>query len=161
MRAVALILALSGAASAGSADFSGYISSWRQDCSNGCALPAAQASEAAAFKIDVPMNPGEARVAKFARSFGFASGEKIEASFTVYYLCPRDGHASPAGESCPSRYLQIQAVLKGDARAFCSVSLNPADAQPFPVMMCAGENLGRAGERLGVSLSRKDVAPPL
>ncbi|MFI5361947.1 MAG: hypothetical protein ACHQ49_08265, partial [Elusimicrobiota bacterium] len=79
----------------------------------------------------------------------------------VSYLARGTGHPPPAGSGGRRRYLQIQAVLKGDARAFCSVSLNPADAQPFPVMMCAGENLGRAGERLGVSLSRKDVAPPL
>jgi hypothetical protein len=151
------LLCAAGAANAAAMDFAGYVSSWKQDCTNGCALPAGSESGAAAFKADVPMNPGEVRVAKFSRNFVFASGEKISAAFTVYFLCPRDAEAKPGEDSCPSRYLQVQAVLTGDARAFCAASLNPADAHPFPVMMCAGENLRRPGERLGVSLSRQDV----
>ena len=154
---LAVLLCAAGAANAAALDFAGFVSSWKQDCTNGCALPAAGESEAAAFKVDVPMNPGEARIAKFSKNFVFASGEKVSAAFTVYYLCPRDAVSSPGEDSCPSRYVQVQAVLTGDARAFCAASLNPADAHPFPVMMCAGENLRRPGERLGVSLSRKDV----
>jgi hypothetical protein len=152
-----VLLLAAGAANADALDFSGFVSSWRQDCANGCALPAGGESAAAAFSVDVPMNPGEARVAKFDRTFVFAAGEKVAAAFTVYYLCPRDAAAEPGGDSCPARYLQVQAVLSGDARAFCAASLNPADAHPFPVMMCAGENLRRPGERLGVSLSRRNV----
>jgi hypothetical protein len=153
------LLCAVGAANAAAMDFNGFVSSWKQDCANGCALPAAGDSQAAAFKVDVPMNPGEARVAKFEKTFAFATGEKVTAAFTVYFLCPRDAEAEPGADSCPARYLQVQAVLSGDARAFCAASLNPADAHPFPVMMCAGENLRRAGERLGVSLTRKDVTP--
>ncbi len=108
----------------------------------------------------MPAAPGEARIAKFSKTFAFATGEKISAAFTVYYVCPRDAGSAPGEDACPSRYVQVQAVLTGDARAFCAVSLNPADAHPFPVMMCAGENLRRPGERLGVSLSRKDVRTP-
>jgi hypothetical protein len=140
-------------------DFSGYVSSWKQDCTDGCAPPAGASGGQAAFAVDVPMNPGEARVAKFEKSFAFESGEKIVADFTAYYVCPRDAAAKPGVDSCPARYVQMQVVLTGDARAFCAASLNPADAHPFPVMMCAGENLRRPGERLGVSLSRKDLAP--
>jgi hypothetical protein len=153
-----LLLCAAAAVPAVAMDFAGHVSSWKQDCADGCAPPAGSSSQAAAFAVDVPMNPGEARVSKFGETFSFSTGEKITASFTVYFVCPRDAAAKPGEDSCPSRYLQIQAVLTGDARAFCAASLNTADAHPFPVMMCAGENLRRAGERLGVSLSRKDVA---
>ncbi len=153
-----LAVLLAASASAAAMDFSGHISSWKQDCTNGCALPAGAESGAASFALDVPMAPGEAHVAKFDRAFAFASGEKISAAFTVYFVCPRETGAKPGGDSCPARYLQVQAVLTGDARAFCAASLNTADAHPFPVMMCAGENLRRPGERLGVSLSRQDAS---
>jgi hypothetical protein len=156
MKSLAL-LALLSAAPAAALDFSGYVSSWKQDCSDGCAPPVGAAGEAAAFAVDVPMNPGEARVASFEKSFAFDSGEKIRAAFTVYYVCPRDAAAEPGVDSCPTRYVQVQAVLSGDAKAFCAASLNAEDAHPFPVMMCAGENLRRAGERLGVSLSRREL----
>jgi hypothetical protein len=106
------------------------------------------------------MNPGEARTGKFSRTFSFASGERVTAAFTVYFVCPRGAKGEPGVDSCPARYVQVQAVLTGDARAFCAASLNPADAHPFPVMMCAGENLRRPGERLGISLSREDVSRP-
>lgn len=157
---LALALAAIASASASALDFSGFLSSWRQDCTNGCALPAGQESGAASFSVDEPMNPGEARIGKFSRTFAFETGEKVQAAFTVYFLCPRGAKGQPGVDSCPSRYVQVQAVLSGDARAFCAASLNPADAHPFPVMMCAGENLRRPGERLGVSLSREDVGPP-
>jgi hypothetical protein len=153
-----LLLCALGAGPAAALDFSGHVSSWKQDCTDGCAPPVGNESRAAAFAVDVPINPGEARVSKFGETFAFPTGEKITASFTVYFVCPRDAAAKSGEDSCPARYLQVQAVLTGDARAFCAASLNPADAHPFPVMMCAGENLRRAGERLGVSLSRKDVA---
>jgi hypothetical protein len=156
MKTAPLLLLLC-AAPAAALDFSGHVSSWRQDCTNGCAPPVGAAGEPASFAVDVPMNPGEARVAKFNKTFAFDSGEKILASFTVYYVCPADAAAKPGEDSCPSRYVQVQAVLSGDAKAFCAASLNPADAHPFPVMMCAGENLRRPGERLGISLSRRDV----
>jgi len=157
------VLCAAGAANAAAMDFNGFVSSWKQDCADGCALPTGGESGSAAFEVDVPMNPGEARVAKFTRNFAFATGEKVTASFTVYFVCPREAgvETAPGEDSCPSRYLQVQAVLSGDARAFCAVSLNPADAHPFPVMMCAGENLRREGERLGVSLSRKNIAPKI
>lgn len=151
------LLCAAGAANAAALDFNGFLSSWKQDCTNGCALPEGAGSEAAAFKLDVPMNPGEARVAKFEKTFVFKTGEKVAAAFTVYYVCPRNASQS-GSDACPTRYLQVQAALSGDARAFCAASLNPADAHPFPVMMCAGENLRRPGERLGVSLSRENVA---
>ena len=153
-----LLLCAALAVDAAALDFSGHISSWKQDCTNGCALPGGGSSQTAAFAVDVPMSRGEARAAKFEKTFAFPSGEKIGASFTVYYVCPTDAVAKPGEDSCPTRYVQVQAVLSGDARAFCAASLNPADAHPFPVMMCAGENLRRPGERLGVSLSRRDVA---
>jgi hypothetical protein len=153
------LLCAVGAANASAMDFDGFVSSWKQDCTNGCALPVPSESGPASFKIDVPMNPGEARTAKFERTFSFETGEKVKASFTMFFVCPRDERPRPGEDSCPSRYLQVQAVLTGDARAFCAASLNTADAHPFPVMMCAGENLRRAGERLGVSLSRKSVTP--
>ena len=152
------LLCAAAPAKAAALDFAGHVSSWKQDCTNGCALPAAGAAEAAAFKLDAPMAPGEAHVAKFDKTFVFATGEKIWAAFTVYFVCPRDAASQPGVDTCPSRYLQVQAVLTGDAHAFCASSLNPADAHPFPVMMCAGENIRRPGERLGVSLSRKAVA---
>jgi hypothetical protein len=152
-----LLLCAAGAVRVSAMDFAGHVSSWKQDCTDGCAPPAGSESAAAAFQVDVPMNPGEIHIAKFDRTFVFASGEKISAAFTVYFLCPRDAAAEPGADPCPSRYLQVQAALTGDARAFCAASLNPADAHPFPVMMCAGENLRRPGERLGVSLSRKDL----
>lgn len=154
------LAAARAAAPAAVLEFSGFASAWRQDCSNGCALPAGGGpSEAATFRLDVPMNPGEARSSKFEREFVLApAGERIKASVTVYFICPRGAKPDPGNDSCPSRYLQVQAVLTGDARAFCAASLNPADAHPFPVMMCAGENLRHPGERLGVSLSRQAVA---
>ena len=142
-----------GAASA--LDFSGYVSSWKQDCTSGCVPPVGSSGEAAAFVVDVPTIPGEARVAKFEQTFVFVSGEKIRATFTVYYVCPADAMPELDGDACPARYVQVQAALTGDARAYCAASLNPADAHPFPVMMCAGENVRRPGERLGVTLSRK------
>ncbi|HEX4046266.1 MAG TPA: hypothetical protein VH309_00440 [Elusimicrobiota bacterium] len=154
---LAVLLCAAAAANAAALGFSGFASSWKQDCTDGCAPPAGAATEAAAFQLDVPMNPGEARVARFEKDFAFPTGERISAAFTVYYVCPRGAAPAPGVDSCPSRYVQVQAALSGDARAFCAVSLNPADAQPFPVMMCAGENLRRPGERLGISLSREDV----
>ena len=160
MRKFALFLfCVAAAANAAALDFNGYISSWKQDCTNGCALPAPSESGPASFKVDVPVNAGEARVAKFERTLAFETGEKVTAAFTIYFVCPRDAEPRPGDDSCPTRYLQVQAVLTGDARAFCAASLNPADAHPFPVMMCAGENLRRVGERLGISLSRKNVTP--
>lgn len=157
---LALSLAAVAAVPASALDFSGFVSSWKQDCTDGCALPAGEGSGAASFQVDEPMNPGEARIGKFERTFAFKTGEKIQAAFTVYFVCPRDAKSQPGVDSCPSRYLQVQAVLTGDARAFCGAALNLADAHPFPVMMCAGENLRRPGERLGVSLSREDVSKP-
>jgi hypothetical protein len=154
-----LVLFAAFVSNAAALDFNGFVSSWKQDCTNGCALPTPGQSGAAAFKVDVPMNPGEARTAKFDRTFAFETGESVTASFTVFFVCPRDSKPRPGEDSCPSRYLQVQAVLTGDARAFCAASLNTADAHPFPVMMCAGENLRRVGERLGISLSRKNVTP--
>ncbi|MFI5345844.1 MAG: hypothetical protein ACHQ51_05675 [Elusimicrobiota bacterium] len=159
----AAVLAASAAAAASpgaAADYAGFVSAWRQDCTNGCGVPAgAGPGQAAAFRLDVPMNPGEARTTKFEREFVLApTGERIKAAFTVYAVCPHGAKPEPGGDSCPSRYVQIQAVLSGDARAFCAASLNDADARPFPVMMCAGENLRRPGERLGISLSRQAVA---
>ena len=157
---LALILAAAGAVDAAALNFSGFVSSWKQDCTNGCALPAGEESGPASFMVDEPMNPGEAHTGKFERAFAFKTGEKVFAAFTVYFVCPRGGAGEPGVDSCPARFIQIQAVLTGDARAFCAASLNPADAHPFPVMMCAGENLRRPGERLGVSLSRQDVSRP-
>ena len=158
---LAALLCAAGAAHAAAMDFTGHVSSWKQDCTNGCAPPAGDSSEAAAFEVDAPTTPGEARIAKFEKTFIFASGEKISAAFTVYFICPRDAEGKPGEDSCPARYLQVQTALTGDARAFCAASLNPADAHPFPVMMCASENLRHPGERLGVSLSRKDVIASL
>ncbi|HXT01240.1 MAG TPA: hypothetical protein VN915_11230 [Elusimicrobiota bacterium] len=157
---LALCLAAFGSAGASALDFSGFVSSWKQDCTDGCALPAGEESGAASFAVDEPMNPGEARIGKFSRTYAFKTGETVSADFTVYFVCPRGAKGEPGVDSCPSRYLQVQAVLTGDARAFCAASLNPADAHPFPVMMCAGENRRRPGERLGVSLSRDDVSRP-
>jgi len=156
----ALLLVCFAAASASAMDFSGFLSSWKQDCTDGCALPAGEESGAASFSVDEPMNPGEARLGTFERTFSFKSGETVKAVFTVYFVCPRPAKGQPGVDSCPTRYVQVQAVLSGDARAFCGAALNPADAHPFPVMMCAGENLRRPGERLGVSLSREDVSKP-
>ena len=160
MRILLLLLVCAVGVDAAAMDFAGFVSSWKQDCTDGCAPPAGGTTEAASFKADVPMTPGEARIAKFEKSFSFPSGEKIRASVTVYFLCPPDAAGESGGDSCPTRYLQVQTVLSGDARAFCAAALNPADARPFPVMMCAGENLRRAGERLGISLSRKDLRTP-
>lgn len=157
-KTLALSILLMSAASASALDFSGFLSSWKQDCAGGCALPAGEQSGAASFAVDEPMNPGEARTAKFERAFVFQTGEKVQAVFSVYFVCPRGAKGEPGGDSCPSRYLQVQAVLSGDARAFCGAALNLADARPFPVLMCAGENARRPGERLGVSLSREDVS---
>jgi len=142
---------------------SGFVSAWRQDCSNGCALPAAAGkSEPVALSLDVPMNPGEARTARFEKEFSYGvGGERVHASATFYFVCPRGAKAVPGSDSCPSRYVQAQIALTGDARAFCAAALNPADAAPFPVLMCAGENLRRPGERLGVSLSRQELAAEL
>lgn len=156
----ALLAPARAAAPAAALEFSGFVSAWRQDCANGCAVPESAApGQDGAFRLDVPMNPGEARTAKFEREFVLTpSGERIKAVVTAYFICPRDAKPQPGVDSCPTRYVQVQAVLSGDARAFCGASLNPADAHPFPVMMCAGENLRRAGERLGVSLSRRAVA---
>ena len=159
-RTLAFSILLLSAASASALDFSGFVSSWKQDCTNGCALPAGEESGAASFSVDEPMNPGEARLGKFERTFAFKTGETVKAAFTVYFVCPRAEKGRPGVDSCPSRYLQVQAVLTGDARAFCGAALNLADARPFPVLMCAGENLRRPGERLGVSLSREDVSRP-
>lgn len=160
MKTALAVLLLAAAANAAALDFSGFVSSWKQDCTNGCALPAGEESAPAAFSADEPMNPGEAHVGRFERTLAFKTGEKVLAAFTVYFVCPRGAVNRPGVDSCPQRYVQVQAVLTGDARAFCAASLNPADAHPFPVMMCAGENLRRPGERLGVSLSREDVSRP-
>jgi len=144
----------------GALALSGFVSAWRQDCSGECGLPApAGKGEAVAAAIDVPLNPGEARTAKFSRDFAYAgSGEKVRAAVTIYFVCPRDGAPGAAGDTCPSHYLQVQVVLTGDARAFCAAALNVDDARPFPVIMCAGENARKPGERLGVSLSRKELS---
>lgn len=141
-------------------DFSGFLAPWTQDCANGCGVPAVSgAAEAAAFRLDMPMNPGEVRVTRFQKDLTFTpGGEKVTAAVTMYFLCPRGAKPAPGVDSCPSRYVQAQVVLTGDARAFCAASLNPADAHPFPVLMCAGENLRQPGERLGVSLSREKTA---
>ncbi len=139
---------------------SGHLTPWRQDCANGCGLPEPAGKGAAvAAAVETPLTPGEARLARFGEEFALPSGERVRADATVYYLCPRGAKPVPGGDPCPARYLQVQVVLSGDAKAFCSAALNPADAAPFPVMACAGENLRKPGERLGVSLSRPDPAP--
>ena len=111
------------ATNAAALDFNGFVSSWKQDCTSGCALPAPSESGPASFKVDVPMNPGEARVAKFEKTLSFETGEKVTAAFTIYFVCPRELQGVPGDDSCPTRYLQVQAVLTGDAHAFCAASL--------------------------------------
>lgn len=141
----------------------GFVSAWRQDCSGAgeCAVPVAvKSDEAVSVRLDVPSAPGEARTARVKKEYAFgANGEKVAATFTFYYLCPKDAVNDAWNDPCPTRYVQAQVALSGDARGFCAASLNPADAVPFPVLMCAGENARRPGERLGLSLHRKPVAP--
>ena len=125
MRILLLLLVCAVGVDAAAMDFSGFVSSWKQNCTDGCAPPAGGTTEPASFKADVPMTPGEARISKFEKIFSFPSGEKIRASVTVYFLCPPDSAGEPGGDSCPTRYLQVQTVLSGDARAFCAAALRP------------------------------------
>lgn len=138
-------------------DFSGYISSWRQSCDQECALPVGEEqNKPVGFKLNLPVSPGEAGVARFSREFHFKTDsgiERIKVNFVIYAICPRN--AVPDGEDpCPLRYFQAQIEIKGDARAFCGASINQDDAFPFPVLMCAGVSRNDPFRRLGVSLHR-------
>src|SRR5271156_5852627 len=87
----------------------GFASAWRQDCTNGCAVPtAAGKSSPVALSVESPQNPGEARVASFARDFSYGdSAEKVHAAVSIYFVCP-PGSAPAGGDACPGRYLQVQ-----------------------------------------------------
>jgi hypothetical protein len=161
-----LLAAAAAAAPAGPASsvvFKGFLTPWRQDCAASCGLPAGAGTAAeVSFTLAVPSAPGEARAASARREFVLVpGGETLTAVVTAYFVCPRDARPSP-GDSCPTRFVQFQTELSGGASAFCGAALNPADAWPFPVLMCAGAGARRPGERLGVSLSRRPVsAAPL
>lgn len=157
VRAAALAAVLaSPSAAASSVDFTGFVTPWRQACAASCGLPAGAGPAAAVtFSLVVPDSPGAVSVAKAERSFVVGpGGETLKAVVTAYFVCPRDARPVP-GDPCPTRFVQAQVALSGAAGAFCGASLNPADAWPFPVLMCAGEVPARPGERLGVSLSRR------
>lgn len=143
---------------------SGYVSAWRQECVDSCGVPTAEGgSESAKAALTAPTRPGQAQSAVVEEDFAIAAdataaAERVHAKLTFYYVCPR---GSAADADCPSRYVQVQIELTGGARAFCAASLNSADAFPFPVLMCAGDDARRPGGRLGVSLSRQTLARAL
>ena len=157
----------------------GFSSSWIQDCSAGCGLPAGvKKNDPVELTLAFPDVPGEFRMAKFSRSYGFktADGEAqlppLEVAVSIYAVCPRGAPStgpSAAGtpreengergalpsenDSCPARYFQAQIELSGAAAAQCGVSLNQADVDPFPVMACGALLRGKPF-RVGISLHR-------
>lgn len=139
---------------------SGHLSAWTQDCDGDCSPPRADGRGGpVSLVIAVPTKPGEASTAGFDRELSLPdAGAVLRAKVSFYSVCPRGAQGGPGGDPCPSRYLQVQVVLSGDARAFCGASLDWADAYPFPVVMCAGEDSRRPGRRLGVTLSREAPA---
>ncbi|MDE2490247.1 MAG: hypothetical protein KGM24_05330 [Elusimicrobia bacterium] len=156
---LAILLAVSAAASAAPApaELSGYLSSWRQDCSSGCLPPVGEAANAPiVLSLAAARRPGEARTASFERTLSYRTGERVRVRVVFYDVCPRAAAAADGdgGGSCPSRYVQVQTTLSGDASAFCAASLNLADAEPFPVVACGGADRLHPGVRLGVSLHR-------
>lgn len=155
-RALLATLLVLSAASASAAGFSGYLTAWTQDCAGEKCAPSVGAGESqkVAFSLDAPVGPGEARVQRFSREFHLPTGETVRADVSVYFICPAGAAAGDGGDPCPSRFVQVQTALSGSAQAFCGVSLNLADARPFPVLACAGPSVSSPSRRLGVSLSR-------
>ena len=139
----------------GAERLAGFVSAWSQRCPDSCSPPqAAGGSEEASAALALPSAPGQAAAARVEEDFAYPGGERLHARIDFYFVCPK---SAPAGADCPARYVQAQVLLTGDARAFCAASLNPKDAFPFPVLMCAGDDLKRPGARLGVSLSRRPL----
>jgi hypothetical protein len=130
----------------------GFMSSWLQDCADGCGLPAGVVkNEAVGSELGLPDKPGEFRKASFTRTFVFPGLEKpLGVQTTVYAICPRGGTPT-AEDPCPGRYFQVQTELSGAAGAVCGASLNERDVQPFPVMTC-GAPAGTS--KVGITLHR-------
>jgi len=136
----------------------GFSSSWIQDCTAGCGLPAGvKKNDPVDLTLALPDVPGEFRAAKFSRTYAFqtpggGAQPPLQVAVSVYAVCPRGAPAS-AEDPCPGRYFQAQIELSGAAAAQCGASLNEADAAPFPVMTC-GAFLSGKPLRVGVSLHR-------
>lgn len=136
------------------AHFSGYVSSWRQDCAQDCGLPTALSSNVpVTFDLNVPLKPGEAVSVKHRISFDLPTKKKMRVEISLYAVCPKSEAAR--GDSCPGLYYQAQVSLGGETDAFCGVSLNKADAVPFPVLMCSGGDKKNPGRRIGITLHRE------
>lgn len=136
------------------ARFSGYISSWRQECAQDCGLPIALSSNIpVTFDLYIPLKPGEAFSVKRRVSFDLPDKKKMEVELSFYAVCPKSD--AVAQEYCAGLYYQAQVRLEGEADSFCGVSLNKADAVPFPVLMCLGGDKSRVGRRIGITLHRE------
>lgn len=136
------------------AQFSGYISSWRQDCAGDCGLPIAFSSSIpVTFDLNIPLKPGEVVSIKRRLSLDLPDKKKMGVEISFYAVCPKS-EAAPQNY-CPGLYYQAQARLSGETEAFCGVSLNKADAVPFPVLMCAGGDKSHPGRSIGITLHRE------
>ncbi|MBI5243973.1 MAG: hypothetical protein HY922_09905 [Elusimicrobia bacterium] len=140
------------AKSASSVQLRGFVSSWLQDCADGCGLPAGAAkNDPVEAELGLPEVPGEFNKTGFTRRFEFKGFEgPLVLTATVYAICPR-GQAQPPGSPCPGRYFQVQAALSGAAGALCGASLNEADAVPFPVLACGAP---AGSKKIGITLHR-------
>ncbi len=130
----------------------GFVSAWTQDCSGGsCRLPVpGERNRQVELRLALPSAPGEAAAAHAAFKLALPGGGELPADLNFYAVCPYGGK-----EGCAGRYFQAQVSLSGPAPAFCGSSLNAADFDPFPVMMCAGAAPG--GLRFGVTLHRQPL----
>jgi hypothetical protein len=128
--------------------FSGFVSSWQKNA----ALPVpVERNIPVSFVLPAVNQPGTFRV--FRRSFNLTFGQELaSAELAVYAICPQNGVVENG--VCKTRYFQVQLELSGAVNAFCSASLNGADAIPFPVMTCAGRSAADSRTKFGITLHR-------
>jgi len=125
----------------------GFVSLWAQDCGNGCGLPSPLLkNDPVELALGLPDAAGEFRSVRLERLYP-VQGQSLKVRADFYALCP----PAAKGAACAGRYFQVQVELSGAAAALCTVSLNEADAAPFPVLACAAPQGSR---RIGVSLHR-------
>ena len=133
--------------------FSGYLSAWTQDCSaETCRPPVPAAVNKPVSFILSPVNqPGTFRSVQRRETFSI-SGKVLQADISVFTVCP--AYSPVTNGICELMYFQAQAEVSGAAQAYCTGSLNTADAIPFPVMTCAGKALGDNTLKLGITRHR-------
>jgi len=143
--AIAVLIALCPPAAADglSLELRGYVSSWTGSPGG---LPApAEVNVPVRLALPLPAGPGQAG-AVFAEKELHSPAGPLGLRAEFFSVCP---HGSA---DCRDVYYQAKATLSGPVESLCAAYFNRADAEPFPVMACAGRLPD--GGYLGVTLHR-------